>query len=979
MRHLAHRLLLLLLLLATAQGAVSQVVTYTLVNHDTLRVSNCHGDNVRLEFPYSTVRDSIDMHFVLETNGTPFSISVSMNQYISGSASRATLKLWNGDSATGTVLLDTSATNIGQLIQVSSGRLTGRLQRPDTTSFSLSVSIAWYANQTFNSTCQYDVDSLRVTSLTHNTAMLRWASGANSCRISYGGITQTIMGHEAYLQNLAPDSVYTVTVLPLADASRPCCARTITFRTNCTPYTGCPNFTDFQSGSVRAYRGTTSRPYDTIGFVDFGSNDYWFSRHTVHTDTTETDPYTGDLLRTVYPGLRSSVRLGNRNIHSEAEALEYFLYIDTSFYAFLLLHYAVVLQNPGHAPSAQPRFRMEVLDGDGQVIDPVCGVADFRASGDLGWNEDSYEENVWKDWTTVGFDMTPYHGQIVKVRFTTYDCSAGLHYGYAYFCAECSLNSASTEYCGATDTNTLTAPDGFNYLWYYNNPADTISTAQTVTFGNSDAMLHCRLISKENPVCYVTLNTYAGHRWPQADGAIFDELSLGCDGYQIQFVNNSVVTNNDGDTVDLHCETARWYFGDAYMSYEYNPHHIYRDSGDYTITLVAGIANNSCRDTFQFPVHIPDFYVPALKDTFACDTMWFDGVDYTLEGLGPSYRVHHPGGCDTMYTLNIHLLHSPVTVLPVDTFCYRDTYIWHELAAGDPHITDTAHWRLVGHEPAANGCDSILVLNLVQLPPAHLSVYSKADCSNKKYHVTVTSEFPYLHWSSDPYDTCITGHETDSSILVIPATPTVYTVTTDYRDTTYCPTSYSFTLAPADFPKAAIEVLPQILTYEQPEFDAYDISRLYPSRWWGLQIFPGDGDTVLLYETSPHLHYRLEDYDIDSVKVILSVSNEACHDTTHLTLPLIKVAIWAANVFTPSEYTNNRFTPITTGILESELFIYDRAGRQIFNTRDLQQGWDGTHGGVSCPQGAYVWLLRYRAEDFPDTWQTATGSVTLLR
>ena len=51
----------------------------------------------------------------------------------------------------------------------------------------------------------------------------------------------------------------------------------------------------------------------------------------------------------------------------------------------------------------------------------------------------------------------------------------------------------------------------------------------------------------------------------------------------------------------------------------------------------------------------------------------------------------------------------------------------------------------------------------------------------------------------------------------------------------------------------------------------------------------------------------------------------------------------------------------------------------MFSTDDGRQGWDGTHNGQPCPQSAYVWLLRYRSVEFPDVWQTTSGTVTLLR
>ena len=966
-----HSLLLLLLFLTAAQAGLSQTTTYRIQNHDTLHVQNCHGDNIYITHPPNYISRPFDALVTVETNGVPFNIDVFINH--EQTYTFTTLQLWDGDS----LLIDTVAESLLQLIHVSSGYLTVRLQRTDASIMRLNFSLQWTDNSSFVSTCVNDVSNFSISDITHNSANVQWQGQSSYYQVRVGDEVRTVNGNNTHLQNLAPNSRQTISVLPNSDLDRPCCARSLSFYTDCTPYVGNPNFTNLQSTSVRGYYGFFNNPLQSIGLIYY-PDDPMLSRHSVLTNTTETDPRTGNQLLTVCPGFSSSVRLGNWNFGTEAEALEYVLLIDTNIYALLLLHYAVVLQNPGHGVSEQPHFRMEVLDYDGNLIDPVCGAADFAASSSLGWHENASNELVWKDWTTEGFDMTPYHGQVIRVRFITKDCSAGLHYGYAYFTAECRLNSATTEYCGETDTNSITAPDGFNYLWYYdiNHP---VSTEQTVHFTNNDSLLHYRLISKTNPSCYVTLNTYAGHRWPHA---VIDTLlteSLGCDGYRVQFINRSLVTNDAGDTVERHCETARWYFGDSFMSFDYSPQHVYRDSGDYTVTLVSGIANNSCTDTTRFTLHIPDFYIPYLKDTAACDTFLINGVAYTSDGLGPSRRVHHPDDCDTLYTLDLHVLHSPLHEFPPDTFCYSSTYTWLGQTAGDNNITDTTTFRLrsvLG--TAANGCDSLVAINLVQLPPDRIRLLRETDCGNYRYLLSASSALPYLQWQSDPHDTCLDGHEHDSALYVSPRSYTVYTVTTDHRDSTYCPTSAAVGLSAVTIPEGSFSVYPAMLSYDHPEFDAH-VGGQSAVEQWSLLFFPDGTDTIPLAETSSHLHYRLDDYSIDSLRVILAVNNDNCLDTVFRTLPFARIAIWVPSIFTPSEDANNRFAPVATGLLEAELELYDRAGRLVFSTHDLASGWDGSRDGRPSPQGAYVWRLRYRVIDYPDIWRTTSGTVTLVR
>ena len=114
----------------------------------------------------------------------------------------------------------------------------------------------------------------------------------------------------------------------------------------------------------------------------------------------------------------------------------------------------------------------------------------------------------------------------------------------------------------------------------------------------------------------------------------------------------------------------------------------------------------------------------------------------------------------------------------------------------------------------------------------------------------------------------------------------------------------------------------------------------------------------------------------DTIIVWLSIYNGQCWDTTSQSITIRKVYIYAPNAFTPNGDNNQRFILVTRGIIEGELFIYNRDGLLVYSTQDFStQGWDGG----SSPQGNYVWTLRYRAIEYPDTWQRETGSVLLIR
>jgi hypothetical protein len=43
--------------------------------------------------------------------------------------------------------------------------------------------------------------------------------------------------------------------------------------------------------------------------------------------------------------------------------------------------------------------------------------------------------------------------------------------------------------------------------------------------------------------------------------------------------------------------------------------------------------------------------------------------------------------------------------------------------------------------------------------------------------------------------------------------------------------------------------------------------------------------------------------------------------------------------------------------------VFNRAGNQVFETRDINQGWDGSVGGNIGDADAYYWILEYTTWD----------------
>ncbi len=95
------------------------------------------------------------------------------------------------------------------------------------------------------------------------------------------------------------------------------------------------------------------------------------------------------------------------------------------------------------------------------------------------------------------------------------------------------------------------------------------------------------------------------------------------------------------------------------------------------------------------------------------------------------------------------------------------------------------------------------------------------------------------------------------------------------------------------------------------------------------------------------------------------------------------------NAFTPNQggavggYYNVRtdeeskiFHPVASGVADYNLRIYSRAGLLVFESNEVEMGWDGYYKGELCTPGVYVWKVR-------GTWRNGqfiimAGDITLL-
>jgi gliding motility-associated-like protein len=104
--------------------------------------------------------------------------------------------------------------------------------------------------------------------------------------------------------------------------------------------------------------------------------------------------------------------------------------------------------------------------------------------------------------------------------------------------------------------------------------------------------------------------------------------------------------------------------------------------------------------------------------------------------------------------------------------------------------------------------------------------------------------------------------------------------------------------------------------------------------------------------------------------VLFAVANElGCSDTLRTWVEVLdEFLVWVPNTFTPNDDEHNQLFFVSGNDIatdEFELIIFDRWGKEVFNTTDRYLAWNGTDhnkGGAVLPTGIYNWRLSVRSQ-----------------
>ncbi|MCX6231637.1 MAG: gliding motility-associated C-terminal domain-containing protein, partial [Bacteroidetes bacterium] len=157
-----------------------------------------------------------------------------------------------------------------------------------------------------------------------------------------------------------------------------------------------------------------------------------------------------------------------------------------------------------------------------------------------------------------------------------------------------------------------------------------------------------------------------------------------------------------------------------------------------------------------------------------------------------------------------------------------------------------------------------------------------------------------------------------------------------------------------------------------PVVHVYDKSGENSTYFWSL----GDGSTSVLN----NFYHTYSDKDTGRYLITVTAINAGgCTDTASLWV-IVRPdgTFYVPNAFTPDgDGLNDIFKAYGIGILEFEMSIYDRWGKQIYHSKNMNEGWDGRIDGELAPKGTFAYIIVYK--EFSGIRHTKSGAISVIR
>lgn len=425
------------------------------------------------------------------------------------------------------------------------------------------------------------------------------------------------------------------------------------------------------------------------------------------------------------------------------------------------------------------------------------------------------------------------------------------------------------------------------------------------------------------------------------------------------------------------------------------------------IFTVIGIDEFGCKNTDQLEVVNGDYQLNPIPDITACqgDTVIVQTGNAQIYEWSPTYLVeenqniasivvqqhdviqvfgYHSGCLDTI-TFEVFALQTPLVYAGENIrVCIEDSiqllaqgnadyYIWNSDIPDSTFVfpTEDIVYTLTGYIGTCSKSDELIITTALK-PDLVNFTDSLIGCVrlDVPFDISVSPD-AQIHWDFD--DGTYSTEEDPLHTYIYEGIPRI--TVTAYNE--YC------------MRQLHLDSLIQVLNVPIADFgvDVKELSQINSTvNFTNFSYFATDyewhfGDSSTSTEIHPNHHYQIED-DKNIVVQLIASNHNVCSDTAIMIIEIFPDdLIFVPNTFTPDgDEFNNTFKPQVSGIKENtyHLTIYNRWGEILFESFDVNIGWDGTYKEHEiCKTDTYVWKIEYKTQK--GLSKNKHGSFTLLK
>ena len=498
-------------------------------------------------------------------------------------------------------------------------------------------------------------------------------------------------------------------------------------------------------------------------------------------------------------------------------------------------------------------------------------------------------------------------------------------------------------------TFTNTSENASDYSWDFSD-GDVSSDFEPVhTFDNTSENLETFSIEliaiaengcNDTTVVHVTV-------YPEMV-AQFNSPQASCTPFEVVFTNES-----SGNA------TFEWTFGDGDLSTELNPIHIFdnENTGDdetFSVELTAtseyGCSNTATSEIAVFATPVVSFHVTPITQTFPNTTVAIENLSTSGSSSSVLWNFGD-GNVGTNENPGEHTYDTwgvfSISVIISNEYCSDDGIETINILSPTPELAFTGR---------GEGCAPFTV------DFTNLSLYANN-----------------YHWDFGDGTTVFSENATHSFNEA--GTYNITLKAFSYEGVLVEETQY-----------ASVTVFPRA----QSDFSLFPTEVFAPGEPIQFYNLSTDADEFVWYfgngETSSDENPTYEYTNAGNYNVTLTANNEwGCSNTfsyENAVTALDGGLLVFPTAFTPVSgggnggtydlqgYNNDVFRPLHGGVLDFEVFVFNKYGEQIFYSSDINIGWDGYVNGVLATQDVYAYKAIATLSD--GTFVEKAGTVTLI-